>query len=141
MDYVLCQCLSQKSGVLLLPHIPKFLRRAGGGILHSILISCHNNLSKLIKLWNIFFLLVADVLLHSLLYTNLWSFALDDGEWDAVNKQHNIRTNIVELVPAVHRKLLGDMEQVVFPMLPVNKFQVKTESFTFSHSLRVAFAQ
>ena len=47
----------------------------------------------------------------------------------------------MKLVPTVYCKLLSNMEQVVFRMFPVNVFQIKTEGFTLSYSLWIAFAQ
>ena len=138
---MLGQCIFQKSSVLFLPHIPEFFRRAGGGILHSVFIGRHHNLGKLVELWDILLLLVANVLLHGLFYTDLRGFTLNDGEGDTVDKQHDIRSGIVKLVPAVYCKLLGNMEQVVLRMFPVNVFQVEAESFTLAHSLWIAFAQ
>ena len=140
-SHMLGQCLFQKSGVLFLPYIPKFFRRAGGGILHSVFIGRHHDLSKLVELWDILLLLVADVLLHSLFYADLGRFTLNDSEWDTVDKQHDIRPGIVKLVPAVYCKLLGNMEQVVLRMFPVNVFQIETEGFTLTYSLWIAFAQ
>ena len=138
---MLGQCPFQKSGVLFLPHIPEFFRRAGGGILHSVFIGRHHDLSKLVELWDILLLLVANVLLHSLFHTDLWSFTLNDSEGNTVDKQHDIRPGVVELVPAVYCKLLSNMEQVVLRMLPVNIFQVEAEGFTLTYSLWIAFAQ
>ena len=138
---MLGQRLLQKSGVLFLPHIPEFFRRAGGGILHSVFIGRHHDLSKLVELWDILLLLVADVLLHSLFHTDLWSFTLNDSEGNTVDKQHNIRPGVVELVPTVYCKLLGNMEQVVLRMLPVNIFQIEAEGFTLTYSFWIAFAQ
>ena len=138
---MLGQCIFQKSSVLFLPHIPEFFRRAGGGILHSVFIGRHHNLGKLVELWDILLLLVADVLLHGLFYTDLRSFTFNDGEGDTVNKQHDIWYSLVELVPAVYCKLLGNMEQVVLRMLPVNVFQIETEGFSLAHGLGIAFAQ
>ena len=138
---MLGQRLLQKSGVLFLPHIPEFFRRAGGGILHSVFIGRHHDLSKLVELWDILLLLVANVLLHSLFHTDLWSFTLNDSEGNTVDKQHDIRPSVVELVTAVYRKFFRDMEQVVLRMLPVDVFQVETEGFAFSYGLRVALAQ
>ena len=40
----------------------------------------------------------------------MWGLAFNDSEGNPVDKQHNIRPGIVELVPAVHRKFLGHME-------------------------------
>ena len=133
-SHMLGQCL-------FLPHIPEFLGRAGGGILHSVFIGRHHDLSKLVELWDILLLLVADVLLHSLFYADLGRFTLNDSEWDTVDKQHDIRPGIVKLVPAVYCKLLGNMEQVVLRMFPVNVFQIETEGFTLTYSLWIAFAQ
>ena len=141
ISHMLGQFLFQKSGVLFLPHIPEFFRRSGGGILHGIFIGRHHNLGKLVELRNIFLLLVADVLLHGLFYADLGRFTLNDSKGDTVNKQHNIRPGVVELVPAIYCKLLGNMEQVVLRMFPVNVFQVETEGFALSHSLWIAFAQ
>ena len=141
VSHMLGQCLFQKSGVLLLPHIPEFFRRAGGGILHGVFIGRHHNLGKLVELWDILLLLVADILLHSLFYTDLGRFTLNDSERDTVDKQHDIRPGIVKLVPAVYCKLLSNMEQIVLRMLPVNIFQVEAEGFTLSYSLWITFAQ
>ena len=141
VSHILGQCLFLKNGVLFLPHIPEFLGRAGGGILHSVFIGRHHDLSKLVELWDILLLLVANVLLHSLFHTDLWSFTLNDSEGNTVDKQHDIRPGIVNLVPAVYCKLLSNMEQIVLRMLPVNIFQVEAEGFTLSYSLWITFAQ
>ena len=141
VNYILDQCLIQKSSILLLPNIPELLRRAGGGILHGVFIGRHHNLGKLVELRNIFLLLVADVLLHGLFYADLGRFTLNDSEGDTVDKQHNIRPGVVELVPTVYCKLLGNMEQVVLRMFPVNVFQIETEGFALTYSLWIAFAQ
>ena len=141
VSHILGQCLIQKSNILLLPHIPEFFGRSGGGILHGVFIGRHHNLGKLVELWDILLLLVADVLLHGLFYADLGRFTLNDSKGDTVNKQHNIRPGVVELVPAIYCKLLGNMEQVVLRMFPVNVFQVETEGFALSHSLWIAFAQ
>ena len=138
---MLGQCIFQKSSVLFFPHIPKFFWCAGGGILHGIFIGRHHNLGKLVELRDVFLLLVANVLLHSLFYADLGRFTLNNSKRDTVDKQHNIRPGIVELVPAVYCKLLGNMEQVVLRMFPVNVFQVETEGFALTHSLWIAFAQ
>ena len=138
---MLGQRLLQKSGVLFLPHIPEFFRRAGGGILHSVFIGRHHDLGKLVKLRDVFLLLVTDVLLHGLFYADLGRFTLNDSEGNTVDKQHDIRPSVVELVTAVYRKFFRDMEQVVLRMLPVDVFQVETEGFAFSYGLRVALAQ
>ena len=141
VSHILGQCPFQKSGVLFLPHIPEFFRRTGGGILHSVFIGRHHDLSKFVELWDILLLLVADILLHGLFYADLGRFTLNNSKRDTVDKQHNIRPGVVELVPAVYCKLLGNMEQIVLRMLPVNVFQVETEGFALSHSLWIAFAQ
>ncbi|CDA79109.1 unknown [Clostridium sp. CAG:242] len=141
VSHILSQCSFQKSGVLFLPHIPEFFRRTGGGILHGVFIGRHHNLGKLVELRNVLLLLVADVLLHALFYADLRRFTLNDGEGNTVDKQHDIRPGIVKLVPAVYRKFFGDMKQVILWMLPVNVFQVETESFTLSYNLWIAFAQ
>ena len=86
-------------------------------------------------------MLVADILLHGLFYADLGRFTLNNSKRDTVDKQHDIRPGVVELVPAVYCKLLGNMEQVVLRMFPVNVFQVETEGFALSHSLWIAFAQ
>ena len=116
------QRLFQKSGVLFLPHIPESFGRAGGGILHSVFIGRHHDLGKLVELWDVLLLLVADILLYRLLHTDLRGLAFDDGEGDAVEKQHKIRPGVMELVPAVYCKFLGNMKQVVLRMIPVNVF-------------------
>ena len=141
VSHILGQCLFLKSGVLFLPHIPELLRRAGGSILHSVFVGRHHDLGKLVELRDILLLLVANVLLHSLFHTDLWSFTLNDSEGNTVDKQHDIRPSVVELVPAVYCKLLSNMEQIVLRMLPVNIFQVEAEGFTLSYSLWIAFAQ
>ena len=141
VSHILGQCLFLKSGVLFLPHIPELLRRAGGSILHSVFVGRHHNLGKLVELWDILLLLIADILLHSLFYADLGRFTLNDSEWDTVDKQHDIRPGIVKLVPAVYCKLLGNMEQVVLRMFPVNIFQIETEGFALTYSLWIAFAQ
>ena len=138
---ILGQCLLQKSGILFLPHIPEFFRRAGGGILHSVFVGCHHNLGKLVELWDILLLLVTDVLLHGLFYADLRRFTLNYSKGDTVDKQHDIRPGIVKLVPAVYCKLLGNMEQVVLQMFPINILQIETEGFTLTYSLWIAFAQ
>ena len=86
-------------------------------------------------------MLVADVLLHGLFYTDLRGFTLNDGKGDTVDKQHDIRSGIMKLIPTVYCKLLSNIEQVVLRMLPVDVFQVETESFTLTYSLWIAFAQ
>ena len=131
----------QKNGILFLPHIPKFLRRSCCGILHSVFIGRHHDLSKLVELWNVLLLLVADILLHGLLHADLWGLALDHGEGDAVDEQHNIRAGVVELVPAVHREFLCDMKQVVLRVRPVDVVQVEAEGFPLAHGFRVALSQ
>ena len=141
VSHILGQCLFLKSGVLFLPHIPELLRRAGGSILHSVFVGRHHNLGKLVELWDILLLLIADILLHSLFYADLGRFTLNDGEGNTVDKQHDIRPSVVEFVPAVYCKLLSNMEQIVLRMLPVNVFQIETEGFTLSYSLWIAFAQ
>ena len=141
VSHILGQRPFQKSGILFFPHIPEFFGRSGGGILHGVFIGRHHNLGKLVKLWDILLLLVADILLHGLFYADLGRFTLNNSKRDTVDKQHNIRPGVVELVPAVYCKLLGNMEQVVLRMFPVNVFQVETEGFALSHSLWIAFAQ
>ena len=122
VSHILGQCLLQKSGILFLPHIPEFFRRAGSGILHSVFIGRHHNLGKLVELWDILLLLVTDVLLHALFYADLRRFTLNDGEGNTVDKQHDIRPSVVKLVPTVYRKFFGDMKQIVLRMFPVNVF-------------------
>ena len=141
VSHILGQRPFQKSGILLLPHIPEFFGRSGGGILHGVFIGRHHNLGKLVKLWDILLLLVADILLHGLFYADLGRFTLNNSKRDSVDKQHNVRPGVVELVPTIYGKLLGNMEQVVLRMFPVNVFQVETEGFALSHSLWIAFAQ
>ena len=141
VSHILGQCPFQKSGVLFLPHIPEFFRRTGGGILHSVFIGRHHDLGKLVELWDILLLLIADILLHGLFYADLGRFTLNDSEGDTVDKQHDIRPGVVELVPAIYRKLLGNMEQVVLWMFPVNILQIETESLALTYSLWIAFAQ
>ena len=141
VSHILGQCSFQKSGVLFLPYIPEFFRRTGGGILHSIFIGRHHDLSKFVELWDILLLLVADILLHGLFYADLGRFTLNDSEGNTVDKQHDIRPGVVKLVPTVYCKLLGNMEQVVLRMLPVDVFQIETEGFSLAHGLRIAFAQ
>ena len=140
VSHILGQCLFQKSGVLFFPHIPEFFRCAGGGILHSVFIGCHHNLGKLVELRDILLLLVADILLHSLFYTDLGCFTLNDSKGDTVDKQHDIRPGVVKLIPTVYCKLLGNMEQIVLRMLPVNVFQVEAEGFALAYSFWIAFA-
>ena len=110
VNHMLGKCLFQKSGVLFPPYIPEFFRRAGSGILHGVFIGRHHNLGKLVELWDILLLLVADVLLHSLFYADLGRFTLNDSEGNTIDKQHDIRPGIVKLVPAVYCKLLGNMK-------------------------------
>lgn len=66
----------------------------------------HHNLRKFKELGDVRLLLVADILLHA----DLWHLTLNHRKRDAVDKQHNIRSGIVELVLTVHRKFLSDME-------------------------------
>ena len=139
--HILGQCRFEKRGVLFLPYIPELLGRAGGGVLHGVFIGRHDDLGKLVELGNVLCLLVADVLLHGLLHADLRSLALDDSKGDTVEKQHEIRPGVAELVPAVYRKLLGDVKQVVLRMLPINILQIEAEGFPLSHGLRVALAQ
>ena len=141
VSHILGQRPFQKSGILFLPHIPEFFGRSGGGILHGVFIGRHHNLGKLVKLWDILLLLVADILLHGLFYADLGRFTLNDSEGNTVDKQHDIRPGVVKLVPTVYCKLLGNMEQVVLRMLPVDVFQIETEGFSLAHGLRIAFAQ
>src|SRR5699024_5325912 len=96
---------------------------------------------ELVKLRNIFLLLVTDVLLHGLFYADLGRFTLNDGKGDTVDKQHDIRPGIVELVPTVYCKFFGDMEQIILWMFPVDVFQIEAERFTLAYGLRVAFSQ
>ena len=141
VSHILGQRPFQKSGILFLPHIPEFFGRSGGGILHGVFIGRHHNLGKLVKLWDILLLLVADILLHGLFYADLGRFTLNDSEGNTVDKQHDIRPGVVKLVPTVYCKLLGNMEQVVLRMLPVDVFQIETEVFSLAHGLGIAFAQ
>lgn len=75
--------------------------------------------------------LAANVLFYRLFYANLGSFVL----------RHDIRPSIVELVPTIYCKFPGNMEQVVFRMLPADIFQVEAESFTLTYSFWIALAQ
>lgn len=131
----------QKVSILLFPHGPEFFWRACGGIFYAIFVGGQYNLGKLVQLGNVFFLLVADVLFHSLLYTDLRCFALDDGKRNAIDKQNQIRPGVVQLIAAVNGEFFGYMEQIVFRMLPVDIPQVEAENFPFAHGLWVAFAQ
>ena len=119
------QCIFQKSCVLLLPHIPEFFRGGSGGILHGVLVGGHDNLSKFIELRDILALLVADVLFHCLVNTDLWSLTLDNRKRDTIDEQHKIRAGIMKLVPAVYRKFIGYVKQVVLRVLPVNILQIE----------------
>ena len=69
------------------------------------------------------------------------SLALDDGEGNAVDEQHDIRTGIVPLVPAVYGEFLGHMEEVVVPVVPVDVFQIEAEGLAAAHGFGIAFAQ
>ena len=135
------QRIFQKSGILFFPHIPEFLGRSGCGILYSIFIGRHHDLRKLVELWNVLLLLVADILFHGLLHADLWGLTLDHCEGDAVDEQHNIWAGVVKLVPAVHRKFLGHMEKVILRVLPVDVFQVEAEVFSLAHGFRITFPQ
>ena len=127
--------------VFFLPHIPELTGRFGGGVFDGIPVGGHDDLGVLKKLGNIIHLLVSYHLIHGLLYGNVRSFALNDTEGNAVDKQHDIRASRVLLVQAVHREFLGDMEHVVFRVLPIDVFQVKTKRFALSDSFRIAFSQ
>ena len=131
----------QKVSILLFPHGPEFFWRACGGIFYAVFVGGQYNLGKLVQLGNVFFLLVTDVLFHRLLYADLRCLALDDGKGNAIDKQNQIRSGVVQLITAVNGEFFGYMEQIVFRMLPVDIPQVEAENFPFAHGLGVAFAQ
>ena len=47
----------------------------------------------------------------------------------------------MELVLAFHGKLFCHMEQIVFPIIPIDVFQIEAEGLTATHGFGIAFAQ
>ena len=131
----------QESCILLFPHVPELLRRAGSGVLDAVLVGRHYDLRKHKQLRNILHLLIAHHLLNGLLHRNMGGFALDHSKRNAVDKQHNIRTSGMLLVLTVNGVFICDMEHIVLRVLPVDILQVKTEQLPFSNGFLIAAAQ
>ena len=137
----LCQSGIQEGVIFFFPHIPELLGSSCRGILHRILVGCQNDLGILEQLGNIVCLLIADILLHCLIHGNMGCLTLDYRKGNTVDKQHNIRTGIMELVLAFHSEFFCHMEQVVFPVIPVDVFEIEAERLTSTHGFGIAFSQ
>ena len=96
---------------------------------------------KFEKLRNILGLLITDRLFDGLIDWNLRCLALDDCKRDSVHEKHDVGTRIVPLVPAFYRELLRHVKHVVFPVLPVDVFQVETEQLAFADRLLITLTQ
>ena len=136
-----CQLPVHESFILLFPDVPELLGRTGSGIFHGILVGCQNDLRIFEKLRDIVCLLVADHLLHGLIYGNLRCLTFNNGKRNTVDEQHDIGTSIMLLVPTVHGELFRHMEHVILRILPVNVFQVEVEHSAFADGFRITFAQ
>ena len=140
-DHVPIDQLVLTLGFLLAPDAPEVFARSASAVFYGVFVGRHNDLCVFEKLGNIVFSLIADHLLHRLIFTHRRRFALDHRKRDPVYKQHNVGANIFLLVPTVAGEFLCYVKNVVARVFPIDIFQIKAFRRSVRQFFKIALAE
>ena len=110
--------------IFFVPLAVKFLLCSCSTVFHGFRIHSNGQLRKLKQLRNIIRLPVADILFYAFFHVHAGLFTFNHNQRNTIHKHNDIRACIFA-VGTLHRKLICNLPNVIFRVLPVDVRNVK----------------